>query len=302
MGFFKKMRIPAAVIAVAVVLASICYGCGLFKPTAASLTAKMLKKVSDVKSAEAVVNIDSDLQVKLKSIEVGTDLHLNAVSDIEMTREPQRTKSDTTASFTGIGQLLDLKIELEQYTEKTEDGATITYERTDGGQWKKTIGEKQESEGTAVEGNPALGLFGMIREAGDNLKDAKLKEETTTVNGKEAYEIDVILNGALVKEVIGKADLKLYKAGIDVDSIDWDSVSIPTQLYIYKDSSLPARVKLECTELGSLFLGSLLEKEIQGTMMDGVDMEFRSFTVDASFDRYNEIEEIEIPREALEAQ
>lgn len=37
-------------------------------------------------------------------------------------------------------------------------------------------------------------------------------------------------------------------------------------------------------------------------MMDGVDMEFRSFTVDASFDRYNEIEEIEIPREALEAQ
>ena len=152
MGFFKKMRIPAAVIAVAVVLASICYGCGLFKPTAASLTAKMLKNVSDVKSAEAVVNIDSDLQVKLKSIEVGTDLHLNAVSDIEMTREPQRTKSDTTASFTGIGQLLDLKIELEQYTEKTEDGTTITYERTDGGQWKKTIGEKQESEGAAAEG------------------------------------------------------------------------------------------------------------------------------------------------------
>lgn len=302
----KRVRGDRAVIAVIIISAMLLQGCGLFKPTAVSLMAKMLKNVQNVTSAEANVKVGSELNMSVKTLNIGMDVNLQSDSDIELTKNPERTKENTTLSISGLGQNVDTRT--EQYTEKAEDGSRTAYKRTDGGNWTKSVAKAQEKEEkqdleSKWEGlNPVLGLFSIIQKAGNEIKDAELKEDLVTVNDKEAYQINFPLSGTLLKELLTESNVDFEKSGIDIESIDWDSITVPTELYIYKKGYLPARIKLDCVEAGKNISGSLIQKGLEGTMFEGVELEFRTLTIDASFDKYNEIDEIVIPDEAYKAE
>ena len=306
----------STVIIVMLISAMLLQGCGLFKPTAASLTAKMLKELQKVNSAEVNTKIDSIIGVKVKSIDVGMEMNLGIDNKAEMTKDPERTKENNTLSVSGFGQ--NVNINYEQYTEKAEDGSKITYVRTEGGKWRKSTAQKQSSEdadgdggGSADAGSAGSGsgkklstleLIGLLQKAGDELKDAELKEELVEINGKEAYQINATVGGNLVKELLLQTNADTGKNGIDLESIDWGSISIPTELYIYKSSNLPARIKMDCAQLGGQILGKVISDKTENTMLEGVDFEFKTFDVDITIDRYDEIGTIEIPQEALDAE
>ena len=306
----------STVIIVLLISAMLLQGCGLFKPTAASLTAKMLKEVQKVKSAEVNTKIDSVIEVKVKSIDVGMEMNLGVDNKAEMTKDPERTKENNTLSVSGFGQ--NVNINYEQYTEKDENGSKITYVRTEGTPWRKSTAKKQssgdadgEGDGSADAGSADSGsgkklstfeIIGLLQKAGDSLKDAELKEELVQINGKEAYQINATVGGNLVKELLAQTNADSGENAMDLESIDWDSISIPTELYIYKESTLPARIKMDCAQLGGEILGNTIAEKTEGTMLDGVDFEFKTFDVDITIDRYDEIGTIEIPDEALQAE
>ena len=286
-------------------------GCGLFKPTAASLTAKMLKELQKVNSAEVNTKIDSLIGVKVKSIDVGMEMNLGIDNKAEMTKNPERTKENNTMSVSGFGQ--NLSVNYEQYTEKTEDGSKITYVRTKGTPWRKSTAQNQSGEDANGDGDGSAGsgsvkklstfeMIGLLQKAGDSLKDAELKEELVQINGKEAYQINANVGGNLVKELLMQTKEETGKNEIDLESIDWDSISIPTELYIYKESTLPARIKMDCSQLGGEILENVIADKTENTMLEGVEFEFKTFDVDITIDRYDEIGEIEIPAEALGAE
>lgn len=304
----------SAVIIVMLISALLLQGCGLLKPTAASLTAKMLKELQKVNSAEVNTKIDSVIGVKVKSIDVGMEMNLGIDNKAEMTKDPERTKENNTLSVSGFGQ--NVNINYEQYTEKAEDGSKITYVRTEGTPWRKSTEQKQSSEDASGDGSADTGsadtgsgkkpsafeMIGLLQKAGDTLKDAELKQELVEINGKQAYQINASVGGNLVKELISQSNAGSGEKAIDFESIDWDSISIPTELYIYKESSLPARIKMDCAQLGGEILGNVIAEKTENTMLEGVDFEFKTFDVDITIDRYDEIGEIEIPAEALEAE
>ena len=301
----------STVIIIMLITAMLLQGCGLFKPTAASLTAKMLKELQKVNSAEVNTKIDSLIGVKVKSIDVGMEMNLGIDNKAEMTKNPERTKENNTMSVSGFGQ--NLSVNYEQYTEKTEDGSKITYVRTKGTTWRKSTAQNQSGEDANGDGDGSAGsgsvkklstfeMIGLLQKAGDSLKDAELKEELVQINGKEAYQINANVGGNLVKELLMQTKEETGKNEIDLESIDWDSISIPTELYIYKESTLPARIKMDCSQLGGEILENVIADKTENTMLEGVEFEFKTFDVDITIDRYDEIGEIEIPAEALEAE
>ena len=92
------------------------------------------------------------------------------------------------------------------------------------------------------------------------------------------------------------------KGNIDLSKIDWDNTAVPSEIYIYKDKKLPARIRLDCKDAGAQMLGAALEDSLKDMPVEGLGVELRSCVVDLTFDRYNEIEPIEIPQEAMGAE
>ena len=182
-----------------------------------------------------------------------------------------------------------------------------------GSPWRKSTAQNQSGEDANGDGDGSAGsgsvkklstfeMIGLLQKAGDSLKDAELKEELVQINGKEAYQINANVGGNLVKELLMQTKEETGKNEIDLESIDWDSISIPTELYIYKESTLPARIKMDCSQLGGEILENVIADKTENTMLEGVEFEFKTFDVDITIDRYDEIGEIEIPAEALEAE
>ena len=59
---------------------------------------------------------------------------------------------------------------------------------------------------------------------------------------------------------------------------------------------------MDCSQLGGEILENVIADKTENTMLEGVEFEFKTFDVDITIDRYDEIGEIEIPAEALEAE
>lgn len=313
MKLFRKWRKCAIVLTVVLISTMLLQGCGLFKPTAASLMGKMLENIQKVNSTAVHTEVDSELQAKIPSIGVGVDGNIKSSSDIELTREPERTKESHTVTFSGLGQNMEVKYEI--YTEKGANGTKTTYYRSEGSDWVKQTGNQQsagtgegtddaeESDGSSPESiNPVLGALGLLQKMGDLIKEADLKKDLVNINGQEAYQIDFTVGGNLLKELIEESGTISGNTVIDLNSLDWDTVSVPAELYIYKKTKLPGRLRMDCISLGNEVLGSALNSRLEGTMAEGLEMDFRTFVIDMTFDRYDEINEIEIPQEALEAE
>ena len=102
-----------------------------------------------------------------------------------------------------------------------------------------------------VEGSPhwALGraagnesIFELMETAGklkENLKNPELKKDLVTINDKEAYQTSFIMNDKLLFELARTGGTDLSRFGLDANVSSEDSVEIPAELYIYKDSGLP---------------------------------------------------------------
>lgn len=305
----KSLRTAALLLAGAIVL----QGCSLFRPTAASLTRKMYKNLEKVKSARMNTTVDSDIEIKHGALNVGLDVILHADSKADITKDPETSKADTDFSLEAFGQNISLK--REEYTRKEEDGTQIVWSRNTGGKWhKKTTPPKSaDSSGTQGQVNSEeqpgsssggssispIELLGILKELNETLKEADLKKELVTVNDRKAYQINLIVNGTLLERILRSRE-EAFK-GFDPDSVNWDEISIPAELYIYKKGVLPARVWFDCRELGSVILGDHVKEALEGSLLENVDVDFRSLTVDAVFDNYNEIHQIVIPEEVIQA-
>jgi hypothetical protein len=300
----KSVLTAAAAVLITVLVFSGCASLNPFKPSVLSLTKDAVTNFGKVRSGTVEYTVDSDLALGSKGLDISLDMQLDVEGHSEFTRDPDRTKTDATVRVNVLGQ--EQTFSTEGYTDKLEDGTTVTYSRMEGGEWYKTTTppeENEDGEGSSGTGIDPLTLGGgLLKMAIDNPLGAELLEEMSSVHGKEAYQINCTIPGSILKEAIENMDNKnADKIAELTKDIDWDAVEIPAELYIYKENKLPARIYLDCKTIGTQFIQVLLNQMGGELPLDQVSIDARTLTVDIIIDDYDEIAPIEIPQEALDA-
>lgn len=298
-----RIRTIFAALLIVVLLAG-CNLAGLGKPSVVSLTRDAMKNLNKVESAEVKIKTDGDISAVYETLNIGMNITLDTDADMEMTKDPQRSKGTVNLTVGAVGQEQTVKGRL--YTDRT-DTDKITYIKWENGDWmKKTSPVKQaEAEENASKGitmpDSVMQAVGLLKYLSDGSLTAELKEETVQVNDKEAYQISSVISGDLLRQLIENGTINLGEIDLKTEEIDWANVSVPAELYIYKESKLPARITLDCTAIGSQVVGNMLKDELEQLPFGKIRVDVNRFLVDISIDRYNEIEAIEIPVETAGA-
>lgn len=299
-----KIRTILAVLLIALLLAGCNLG-GLGKPSVVSLTKDAMKNLNKAESAEVKIKTDGDISAVYDALNIGMNITLDSDADLEMTKDPQRAKGTVDLTVGAVGQEQTVKGAL--YRDRTDTEA-ITYIKWENGDWQKKttpVEQKEAEDEKASKGitmpDSVMQVVGLMKYLSDGSLTAQLKEETVQVNDKEAYQISSIISGDLLRELIENGTINLGEIDLKTEEIDWASVSIPAELYIYKESKLPARITLDCTSIGSQIVGNMLKDDLEELPFGKIRVDVTKFTVDISIDRYNEIEAIEIPAETAGA-
>lgn len=299
----KKKGTIAAVLAAALAAALFVSGCSPFKPSLLSLANSTVKNVGKAESAAVTMNLNSEFALKQTDFGIEADIQLDIASDMEVTKNPQLTKGTADIEVGVLGQKQPVKMDF--YVDNADDGTATTYSRIEKGRWtKKVLKTKGEGQTDSLN-NPLLVSGGLVKLMMENPMGAELHEETTSVNGKDAYRITMTVPGDMVKTILETlSEDKEEEKLIDLNELDWDAITLPGEIDIYKDSKLPARIYVDLQSAGVQLTSLLLSKltgENGALPLDSLTLEVEKCTLELIFDRYGEIEPIEIPQEVLDA-
>lgn len=248
-------------------------------PTAESVlkdTAENLKKVESVQGT-----FTADMGLKMEESGVSVTMAMGMNGNFQLVNEPAQLHIDGNFHMEQMG----LKVQFEMYMDEKEDKVN-TYVKTDD-QWVKSEAEKTRNEGSRLDPQR---LF----------EDApKLADETEKEGGKEVY----VLTG----KVDGKKLEKYFKEQMNqqpenqneqvkelYEGIDFSNADIPMTMKIDKETKLPAAYEMNLSGLLKSVFDTMPEEE-----MSGISAEKCQFTF--VFNKYNDVDKIEIPKEALAA-
>lgn len=242
--------------------------------TAKSLCSETAKNMGTVESYTSTVKMDLDSNVTVESQSI--DFIMDSTYETDINLGPYKSHTVGNYVMTAGGQ--KESVDLEMYME--ESGNTVTLYSMQNGYWLKDT--SYSASVFDVE------LFDKI---GNGNLDAKLAEDTITIDGKEAYRLDVVLNGSdLANCFTGETEPIL---GMDYSEIDWDSIYADSKIYIYKDSKLPARIDIEAGDIGDVFIRLMLESAF-GTEVS-YNYSLNNYDVQFTFTDYNDVKDIIIP-------
>lgn len=285
----------AAVIAAAGILAGCGGSSGSTAATTASnaasadraeeITAQSIAQMASDNMADAdSYSFDGDTQMKYAVASSGMSMDMDM--DIKLSGEgvvdthESHIVMDMDMSVLGQEQ----KITNESYTVE-EDGKYMVYSKTEGtgsdGSWKKA------ESGSNVDFE-RLNNMNVYQKIADGEIEATLSDGEK-VNGKDTYRLDAVIPGELFREVYSAMG---QEATQGISEIDFSNANARCELYIYKDSGLPARTYMDAKEYGeSIFKQAMSQAGSEAELEITVD----EFDVDMTMDNYNNIDSIDIP-------
>lgn len=282
----------AGISAAAAVIVFSLSGCTGMAPTAKSVAAGVEKSMGGVTSASE--NVEVDFSGSLAVSEVTADVSMHMESSVEETTNPFAAHADTEARISVFGT--STKTKTENYM-TMEDGQLITYSNADDSGWEKTTTKLKDSEKDKLMSLYNKDLYSKIA---DGSQEATLEESTENVNGKAAYILDTTLEGDLLESLfLESVGSESSEEVLNLDEIDWEDLSSDVRIYIYKETKQPAKLEMDASEIGEGYMKQILALSAGD---DTMDLDVDSFDVNITFDNYNEVEEITIPDEALEAE
>lgn len=244
-------------------------GCGEKKVTAESLVKDMNANMESVKSVSGDFNMEMAMGVSVSGISMDMDVTMEG--EYQGTMDPEVFYMDTTMAMS----LMGISMDMEMYSQT--EGDTVTTYTGMAGEWTKT--EEPVSDGSEMQD-----MYAMF-DAGD---DVVLAEETETFNDKEVYVLTSTATGEKVQDLLGSMDMEDMLA--EYGDMDLSQLSVEVVVKVYKDTVLPASVSVEMTGEGLT------------TEADGTTVELSGFTMEMTYNSFDDVEEIVIPEEALAAE
>ena len=139
-------------------------------------------------------------------------------------------------------------------------------------------------------------VLGIMQKISDGELKAELAEETEQLRGQEVYRMNISVTGDLLGEIVqALASSQGNNAAVpkDFDISDGDA---EIELYIYKETRLPAKLVIDCTALGRAVIRNLLKNSAAG---ESVSTGTNRFVITADVLAYNTVDEITVPQEVI---
>lgn len=286
----KKTMMKTAAIALAAVMAVPMAGCGsTFKATAKSVAEKAASAVADIKSIKGTNTLNFDGTFTMSGSDE-MDLTMSMEQDEEVTADPFISHGTATVNISAMGQ--DQSQDVESYTEVSDSGFTV-YNSSDGGDtWTKSTVEMSDDE---VEKSSQLCFPYMFEGIADGSIDAELEDDTQTVDDSECYVLDATLTGDDLKSVLDDSGVQDITTGIDEE--DFNDVEADAEIYVDKKTFRPAKVSYDMSDLGDAIFNALL-----GSSGMDIESDTEEFSLEVTYSSYDDVDEITIPDEALNAE
>ncbi|SHL01433.1 DUF6612 family protein [Hespellia stercorisuis] len=112
------------------------------------------------------------------------------------------------------------------------------------------------------------------------------------MDSKEVYVLEGKLNGKEMEKQIVSLQEEVKEIFKDMD---FEKMDIPMTLKVYKDSKLPASIEMDMNSFVNEIFKVVMDEEEQGNMTA------KTCLLTMTFQEYNTVDAIEIPKEALDA-
>jgi len=271
----KKYRKTIMLLATITILIGLLSGCG--KPTPISIAKNVVEAMKDLKSVDGTTEVD--LKATLPANPAvginGGDMGMKMNMDFQSILAPKPAMhSSGKISMSGP---VRIETDTESYSVKSDGGYTA-YTSLVGKWMKQTSNDKKLSMDTLAKKDVYQAIV-------DKKVKASLDDELQKVGKKDAYLLKVTLKGEYVKELFSS----LGDITKDIsDNLNPDDININMDIYIYKDSSLPAKVTAD--------LGDLTDAMISGTDEENA-AKIKEITLSMTMNSYNKVKPIQVPEE-----
>ena len=282
----KKSRIIAILLAAVMALASLT-GCSLFKPTAVSITKKVMKNLETVKSVKGNIGADFEGPASVSGMEF--DLVLNADLELEAVRDSGISHVKGTVG-TEIPIIGSITLPVESY-QVTQNSVAVAYSSMDGKNWIKSTSDKDNTQETEKLPDYKV-MLGILQKIVSGDIKAVLAEETEMKGEREVYRMDINVSGELIGDILRAADEMSGEGSSIPEDLDFTGADADIVLYVYKDEMLPASATVDCTALGNLLITERLSE-------NDVSVSANKFVVTMDNLEYNTIDELKIPEEVI---
>lgn len=237
--------------------------------TAESLVKEMNDNMKSVKSLKG--NLLLDMNMGVNSMGISMDMDVSMEGEFESVTDPAIVHMNMTMSMKSLG----MSVDMESYVAADEKEVT-TYTGV-AGQWTKTVAPV----GDEIQIQEMYAMFG-------DGTDFTLAKETEDLNGKEVYVLTAAATGAELESVFGQMGMGDLIG--NYGEMDMSQMTVEVQMKVYKDTVLPA------------YIGITMSGEGLSAEADGAEVTIGGFTMETTYDAFNEIKKIEIPEEALAAE
>ena len=286
----KRLRMIAIILAAVMALSSLT-GCSLFKPTAVSITKKVMKNLETVKSVKGNIRADYEGPASVEGIEF--NLALKADLKTETVRDSGVSHVEGSVG-TELPIFGEISLPVESYIE-TRDDEAVVYASMDGENWMKLENNEENGQENAQETEKLPNykvMLGILQKIVSGDIKAVLAEETEMKGEREVYRMDINVSGELIGEIFRAAD-DMSGAGASIpEDLDFTGADADIVLYVYKDEMLPASVTVDCTALGNLLIKEKLSE-------NGVSVSANKFVITLDDLEYNTIDELKIPEKVI---
>ena len=286
----KRLRMIAIILAAVMALSSLT-GCSLFKPTAVSITKKVMKNLETVKSVKGDIRADYEGPASVEGIEFNlalkADLKTETVRDLGVSH----VKGSVGTELPILGEI---SLPVESYIEARNDEAVV-YASMDGENWMKLENNEENGQENAQETEKLPNykvMFGILQKIVSGDIKAVLAEETEMKGEREVYRMDINVSGELIGEILRVADDMSGEGASIPEDLDFTGADADIILYVYKDEMLPASVTVDCTALGNLLIREKLSE-------NGVSVSANKFVITLDDLEYNTIDELKIPEKVI---
>lgn len=244
---------------------------------------------------KAVVEKAVTASAEMKSYHADMDIVL------DMTVKGENQAQNITVSMDAFTDPVKLKMEMAVAGQNMEMYADADYSYINMGQWVKMPLESANMQQTDAKANMDMYL--------KNMDNFKLDGEEQ-VSGLDTYKISGVISGKSLEEVIQQSGAldQIRQLGLDADQTNMvenmmkDMQDVPVTIWVEKKDYLPVQYDIDMTNVMAGMMknmeGQLKDEIGEGNSIEDF-MKIDEYSMRMTMSQINEIEDFEIPAEAL---
>ena len=276
----KRVRLFSGFLAL-ILSVSVLAGCGSGKD-AEEIIDRAISEIKDIESMTTDMEMIVDMSVSSGETSISANMGMSLKVDQLIDEQISHGTGSTTVSTFGMSEEADIELYLVK-----EEGELVEYSKTDDGDW--IIGDTGYASLTMINSK----TFWQGFKSAKNLKHTGEGE----VNKSKTEIVECKMDGDTIDDAMAFASTSDSTYASLFSGLSFKDTEVIIEAQFYQDSGLPASVKVDLTSV----MDEVMKSEEFSSQMMGMDMAIDEFTMNFTFENYNEVDDIDIPDELADA-